>query len=193
MCTAAATYSFVSSFFWYHCLNCQFQPVLVKDEEQRQQRKKSGNSVANGRGGSDGNDPDPVGIVDSSSSTPVARPQATSWNQTRKLIKEDFSRNNSDGMIDWSYKDSPEFQHSHQGTPLIFVYAQDTNRPSENVVVSFFESIETIWRSPFSKGKWCSESQVLPWKCFWIEKEAPDLRVVHRMWIYRFEACDPWL
>ncbi|XP_058195964.1 protein translocase subunit SecA, chloroplastic [Rhododendron vialii] len=56
----------------------QFQPVLVKDEEQRQQRKKSGNSVANGRGGSDGNDPDPVGIVDSSSSTPVARPQATS-------------------------------------------------------------------------------------------------------------------
>ncbi|KAG5514064.1 hypothetical protein RHGRI_035465 [Rhododendron griersonianum] len=56
----------------------QFQPVLVKDEEQRQQRKKSGNSVANGRGGSDGNDPDPVGIVDSSSSTPVARSQATS-------------------------------------------------------------------------------------------------------------------
>lgn len=117
MCTAAATYSFVSSFFWYRGLNCQFQPVLVKDEEQRQQRNKSGNSVANGRGGSDGNDPDPVGIVDSSSSTPVARPQATSWNQTRKLIKEDFSRNNSDGMIDWSYKDSPEFQHPHQGTP----------------------------------------------------------------------------
>ncbi|KAF7153838.1 hypothetical protein RHSIM_Rhsim01G0000500 [Rhododendron simsii] len=56
----------------------QFQPVLVKDEEQRQQRKKSGNSVANGRRGSDGNDSDPVGIVDSSSSTPVARPQATS-------------------------------------------------------------------------------------------------------------------
>lgn len=52
--------------------------MLVKDEEQRQQRKKSGNSVANGRGGSDGNDPDPVGSVDSSSSTPVARPQATS-------------------------------------------------------------------------------------------------------------------
>lgn len=55
----------------------QFQPVLVKDEDRREQRKKSGNSVANGRGGRDGNDPDPVGVVDSSS-TPVARPQATS-------------------------------------------------------------------------------------------------------------------
>lgn len=79
MCTAEATCSFVSSFFLIFSVSalCQFQPVLVKDEDRRQQRKKSGNSVANGRGGRDGNDPDPVGVVDSSS-TPVARPQATS-------------------------------------------------------------------------------------------------------------------
>ncbi|KAF5937241.1 hypothetical protein HYC85_024747 [Camellia sinensis] len=49
----------------------QFQPVLVKDQERRQQKEKSGESVANGRGGGN-NNPGPVGIVDSSSA--VVRP-----------------------------------------------------------------------------------------------------------------------
>ncbi|KAL7227028.1 hypothetical protein ACSBR1_021989 [Camellia fascicularis] len=52
----------------------QFQPVLVKDQERRQQKEKSGESVANGRG-SGNNNPDPVGIVDSSSA--VAGPQSS--------------------------------------------------------------------------------------------------------------------
>lgn len=52
----------------------QFQPVLVKDQERRQQKEKSGESVANGRG-SGNNNPDPVGIVDSSSA--VVGPQSS--------------------------------------------------------------------------------------------------------------------
>ncbi|PSS06273.1 Protein translocase subunit SecA like [Actinidia chinensis var. chinensis] len=55
----------------------QFQPVLVKEQEQAQQREKPGESGTNGRG-SDNNNPDPVVAVDSSSTMPVAEPQASS-------------------------------------------------------------------------------------------------------------------
>ncbi|XP_052184692.1 protein translocase subunit SecA, chloroplastic [Diospyros lotus] len=49
----------------------QFQPVLVKDQEKRQPKEKSGDSVANGRG--TGDSKDPVG-VDSSSTAASATP-----------------------------------------------------------------------------------------------------------------------
>ncbi|GFZ04439.1 albino or Glassy Yellow 1 [Actinidia rufa] len=55
----------------------QFQPVLVKEQEQAQQREKPGESGTNGRG-SDNNNPDPVVAVDSSSTMPIAEPQASS-------------------------------------------------------------------------------------------------------------------
>ncbi|KAJ9696830.1 hypothetical protein PVL29_008840 [Vitis rotundifolia] len=52
----------------------QFQPVLVKNQEQQQQNEKSGKLVANGTGSSN-NHQDPVGAVESTSS--AASPQAS--------------------------------------------------------------------------------------------------------------------
>ncbi|KAL6339724.1 hypothetical protein AAG906_034810 [Vitis piasezkii] len=52
----------------------QFQPVLVKNQEQQEQSEKSGELVANGTGGSN-NQQDPVGAVESTSS--AASPQAS--------------------------------------------------------------------------------------------------------------------
>uniref|UniRef100_F6HZF9 Protein translocase subunit SecA n=1 Tax=Vitis vinifera TaxID=29760 RepID=F6HZF9_VITVI len=52
----------------------QFQPVLVKNQEQQEQSEKSGKLVANGTGSSN-NQQDPVGAVESTSS--AASPQAS--------------------------------------------------------------------------------------------------------------------
>lgn len=52
----------------------QFQPVLVKNQEQQEQSEKSGELVANGTGSSN-NQQDPVGAVESTSS--AASPQAS--------------------------------------------------------------------------------------------------------------------
>ena len=45
--------------------SCQFQPVLVKDQKSRPS-EKSGKLAENGSGS--GNNPDPVGAIESSSS-----------------------------------------------------------------------------------------------------------------------------